>query len=529
MTLTRRLLLQRAANVGGAAFAYHAMSALGLLAAPQQAPFALRGDGTGVRVLVLGAGLAGLTVAYELGKLGYDCRVFEAKDRPGGRVRTIRGGSRSEEDGPAQVAAFDDGLYFNCGPMRIPHEHRTTLDYCRELDVPVEPFCIQCDSSLLFEQEANGGQQRRMTLRAARADLDGYVSELLSKAIVDDALDLPLSAEDRERLLEYLREAGDLADDRVYRGSSRGGYARWPGVGTETGRVREPFPLSALLASDSGAYLHRELFYQPTLMQVVGGMDRLPRALADRLRRHVEYRAAAEKVLQHEDGVSVVYRDARAREQVAQGDYCVCALPLPALARLELDVAPELRRAIAAVPYASAGKMGLQFKRRFWEEDDAIYGGSSRTDQDISEIVYPSSDYHARKGILVGYYIQREDQAHAMGERTPQERLSLAVEQGARLHPQYPNELDCGFSVAWHRVRWSLGSWARFSEELRRDVYPVLIEPDRRVYLAGDHLTHMNAWMNGAFESARAVASAIHTRAAREIPPDLRGRRKQRA
>src|SRR5262245_39179972 len=113
MSLTRRQLLERFALAGGASMAYEAMTGLGLLEAAQQAPFELRGQGGGTCVAIIGAGLAGLTVAYELGKLGYRCLVLEARGRPGGRVHTVRRGTVSEEDGPGQVAAFDEGLYFN--------------------------------------------------------------------------------------------------------------------------------------------------------------------------------------------------------------------------------------------------------------------------------------------------------------------------------------------------------------------------------------------------------------------------------
>src|SRR5687767_15182781 len=98
------------------------MTGLGLLAAPAQAPFDLTGRVSGIRVVILGGGLAGMTVAYELGKVGYDCRVLEARARPGGRVLTVRRGTVSEEDGPGQTAALDEGLYLNDGPMRNSHD-----------------------------------------------------------------------------------------------------------------------------------------------------------------------------------------------------------------------------------------------------------------------------------------------------------------------------------------------------------------------------------------------------------------------
>src|SRR5688500_6636033 len=221
MDLTRRRFLARVAAAGSASLAYEAMVGLGLLAAPTQAPFDLTGRVSGVRVVILGGGLAGMTVAYELGKVGYDCRVLEARPRPGGRVFTVRRGTVSEEDGLSQTAAFDDGLYFNAGPMRISHHHQTTLAYCRELQVPVEVFVADSDSAYLYQTRSSTLTGRRIRLREARADFDGYIAELLSKALSQAQLDQPLTTGDRERLLAYLRRFGALDQQRQYRGSPR--------------------------------------------------------------------------------------------------------------------------------------------------------------------------------------------------------------------------------------------------------------------------------------------------------------------
>src|SRR5215218_9689938 len=101
MALTRRLFLERLAGTAGATMTYEAMTALGLLGMPARRAeaFSLRGQGAGVQVLILGAGLAGMATAYELGKLGYDCRILEARMRPGGRCTTVRRGTASEESG----------------------------------------------------------------------------------------------------------------------------------------------------------------------------------------------------------------------------------------------------------------------------------------------------------------------------------------------------------------------------------------------------------------------------------------------
>jgi len=500
MVLTRRDFLRRAAAVGGASLVYEGMTGLGLLAAPTQTPFDLSGRVSGVRVLILGAGLAGLTVAYELGKVGYDCRVLEARARPGGRVFTVRRGTVSEEDDPGQTAAFDDGLYFNAGPMRISHHHHTTLAYCRELQVPVEVFVADSDAAYLYQTRSSTLTGRRTRLREARADFDGYIAELLSKALSQTELDQPLTNDDRDRLLAYLRRLGALDDQRQYRGSPRrSGYER----------QSMPLPLRDLLGANIDFYLGIDWDSQPTMMQVVGGMDRLPAALAARLRTRVVYRAAVREIRQGERGVWVIYADANGRLRRVDADYCVCTIPLPVLSGLPKDLSPPVQSAISAASYDGAGKIGLQFSRRFWEEDDEIYGGRTWTDQEIGQIIYPSHGFNGRKGVLVGYYM---DFKRTMRERTPAERQRVAREQGARIHPQYATEFETAFSVSWPRVPWSRGSW-RSETAASADALAALRRPDGRVHFAGDYMTTMSSWMQGAFESARDAVLAIHARA----------------
>src|SRR5262245_21792279 len=235
MVVTRRQVLQRIRATGGATMAPEAMTALGLLAPPIEDRFDLRGEVSGVRVVVIGAGLAGLTVAHELGKLGYHCDVLEARARPGGRVLTVRRGTVSEENGPPQLCEFDEGLYFNPGAMRIPHHHATVLAYCRELNVPIEPFINHCDGTFLYQRDATGLAARRIRVREARADLDGYIAELLCKALSLESLDAALTDDDRERLVEYLRRAGALDDKARYHGTARRGYKVEPGPADQDG------------------------------------------------------------------------------------------------------------------------------------------------------------------------------------------------------------------------------------------------------------------------------------------------------
>jgi monoamine oxidase len=495
MAVTRRRFLTQVAAAGGAPLAYETMTALGLLAAPSQTSFTLTGRVSGVRVVILGAGLSGMAAAYELGKAGFDCRVLEARARPGGRVFTVRRGTASEETGTAQTSAFDDGLYFNAGPMRISHHHHRTLAYCRELQVATEVFVPDCESAYLA-QTRGPLAGRRLRLREARADFDGYIAELLSKSLSQAQLDRPLTAEDRDRVLAYLRSLGALTESGQYRGSSRRGGAA-------------PVALGDLFGGIPGFYVQTDWSSQPTMMQVAGGMDRLPAALAARLGNRITYRAAVREIRQSERGVWVVYADVQGRPRRIDADYCISTIPLPVLNDIEKDMSQPVRSAIAAARYDGAGKIGLQFKRRFWEQDDEIYGGRSWTDQEVGQIIYPSHGFTTAKGVLVGYYL---DFRSTMRERPPAEIQRLALEHGGRVHPQYATEFENAFSVTWARVPWSRGSWRSESSAARQGLAP-LREPDGRVYFAGDYMTDMSSWMQGAFESAQEVATALHRRA----------------
>jgi len=179
------------------------------------------------------------------------------------------------------------------------------------------------------------------------------------------------------------------------------------------------------------------------------------------------------------------------------------------LSGIQKDLSQPVQAAIAAARYDTAGRIGLQFKRRFWEEDDEIYGGKSWTDQDIGQLLYPSHGFGGNKGIVVGFYL---DFARTMAARSPAEIQRRALEQGARIHPQYTTEFESAFSVTWARVPWSRGSW-RSESPAALQALAALRQPDGRVHFAGDYMTELSSFMQGAFESAREVASAIHARA----------------
>jgi len=149
--LTRRRFLEQLGAVGGSSLIMTAMTSWDLMAGQAGVRPALTGRPGGATVLVLGAGVSGLVVGYELGKLGYGFRILEARDRVGGLAWTVRrGAEHTEIDGERQVCTFDEGLHINVGAWRIPYTHTGVLNYCRELGVPMQIFVNESDASYFY-------------------------------------------------------------------------------------------------------------------------------------------------------------------------------------------------------------------------------------------------------------------------------------------------------------------------------------------------------------------------------------------
>jgi monoamine oxidase len=175
-------------------------------------------------------------------------------------------------------------------------------------------------------------------------------------------------------------------------------------------------------------------------------------------------------------------------------------------------VSGKMHAAIDQLPYQAALKVGLQFKRRFWEEDDRIYGGITYTNQPNSSIGYPMWDYFSKgKGVLLGAYTFGEA-AFVAAAKPPEERIKDALEYGSKIHSQYKKEFDCGVAVAWHRVPWTLGCAGQWTEEGRAAHYNDMCAIDGRIMLAGEHVSRLPAWQEGAVTSATDAITRLHAR-----------------
>jgi monoamine oxidase len=528
---TRRGFLEAVGRAGGAAAVYETMVAMGMIRVPEAfaGPPQIPSDrGRGQRVVILGAGIAGLTAAYELNHAGYEVVILEAAARAGGRSYTLRTGDAIEENtGTKQVCKFDDhpDFYLNAGPGRLPYHHTAILHYCTLFGVPLEVYTMMTRANY-FQRDTSWNGSSVVNRRIAN-DTRGWISELLAKSVVKGQLNAELKKKgvDKDQFLNLLTVFGDIdPDDKYdYLGSSRSGYAVEPGIDS-CGKLLEPLKLADLVHSDfwnHRFYQAEEYEWQPTLFQPVGGMDQIWRYGFLQKSPVGKFIHCNQEVVNVENvtengaaKVKVAFRPAGGLAQIVSSitaDWCISTIPLPILAGITKDnnFSQPYKDAIAGVKFAPTVKVGWQTNSRFWETQDQMYGGISYTTDPITQIWYPSWGYFKQKGILTGAY-NYDDDAVAFGEMPLQKRLAEAMKGGKRVHPEFEKNvpIELGLSIAWQNIPWQLGGWAD-DWSCDKEIPPVLLKPEGRFWVAGDQVSYLSGWQEGAVRSAHHVISSI--------------------
>ncbi|MGA2409059.1 MAG: FAD-dependent oxidoreductase [Candidatus Binataceae bacterium] len=520
MVLSRRQFITQLAALSGLGAAFLSMEALGLasVALADPAPPLPAELGRGTHVVIMGAGIAGLVMAYRLEQAGFTVTVVEARHRTGGRNWTLRHGDKVEMNGqPEQVAGFSPGLYFNAGPARIPSHHQGLLSYCKLLGVPLEVEVNFSNSALL---QANGVfGDKPIQEREAINDFRGRIAELLSKATNRGALDKELTADDKQRLIAFLRDYGDLSKDNLYEGSERAGYKVLPGAFDQIGVRREPLSLRDLLKDDDlpDMIFDDMIDMQATMFEPVGGMDHSPHAFHRSLRSPIRLGAEVIRIRQTAAKVEIVYSDriSGANHQLS-ADYAACTIPLPVLASIDSDFSAPVKQAIAGAKYDHAAKVAFE-SPRFWEAEQ-IYGGLSFGGPATGAVWYPSSGFQSARGIILGAYVAAKPAA-AFEALPISKQIDMARNAIDKLHPGHGADLSAPVAVDWSRVPYNLGPWIHWSDSsFDTNAYRLLNQPEGRIYFTGAHLSQFPSWQEGAVLAAHRTIGMIASRTAAENP-----------
>jgi monoamine oxidase len=510
---SRRAVLGQIGHAGGAAALASAMQALGMFGTSVAAalPQTSADFGTGKRVVVLGAGIAGLVAAYELQERGFDVTVLEARKRVGGRAWTVRDGDKIEMIGEAtQTARFSNGIYFNAGPARLPSFHERILGYARKFGVPLE---VEVNSSRSAYVVANDGNKLRM--RTAINDARGHIAELLAKAVNQGALDTALTAEDKAKLLPFLKTYGDLDEKHAFKGTVRSGFGKPPGLLTFD-EPPAPTPLRTLLGNEqlSSTLFEDQIYMQATMFQPVGGMDQICVGIERNLKRRAIRGAEVQRIRHDAEGVEILFADTmRSGNRAVKADYCVCTIPFPVLAKIDANFAAPVASAIASVIYDESSKVAFEAPR-FWEREQ-IYGGISFVGGETALIWYPSWGMHSARGMILGCYSSGERGA-AFAKRPIAEQIAMARAAIDKVHPGHGADLVNPIAVNWRKVPYSLGPWPNWHPERRGQeahndspAFKLLNRPDGRVIFASAALSQTPGWQEGGIQSAHAAVVAL--------------------
>ena len=254
--------------------------------------------------------------------------------------------------------------------------------------------------------------------------------------------------------------------------------------------------------------------------EIAGGMDRLPRTMAERLRTPPITGAPVTRIEQDDRTGKVAAIFLKNGEyQRLEGDLMVCTLPLGVMQRI--DFAPGLSggkmRAVRQVTYDSSTKVLAQTKRRFWETDEGIFGGGTYTDLITGITYYPSDNAGAKdprvsqsSGTFLASYTWGLP-ARRLGASQPNERYRVVFQNLAKIHPQMgdPTMVEKATSWSWDVRPYSCGAFSWMSPGQHETLYQHLIRPEGRIFFAGEHASLTPTWIQGAIESALRVVQQI--------------------
>ena len=463
------------------------------------------------KVIVVGAGLAGLSAAFELTQAGHDVTILEAQRRPGGRVLTLR-------------EPFSDGLYAEVGPIHFPDSHEFTLNYVTLFDLPLqlENWIPQRGLGSLQEVEQGGGalfHLRGIRVQNRRGlEIDWPVSltpeekELgfwgMWEKYVQPGLDaMAANPARRGWRLGSLQEFDEMSYVQFLRsqGASPGAITLlttgWHGL---WGDGPETVSALAVLRDKAHEWKGNNWF------AIEGGNDLLPKAFAVRLSEKIRYGTPVVRIEHDTQGVRCIFLQAGMHHTLS-ADYLICAIPFSVLRVVEVPppFSPGKPKAIKELTYCSPPRASMQYRKRFWLERGL--GGDAITDLPIQTLRPATRFQLGARGILQSY--TGGPDARRLMEMSESERIRFTLKQMQEIFPEVPEireDFEGGISKLWDEDPWARGASSWYKPGQMSELWPHIPGPEGRVHFAGDHTSAWIRWQQGALESGNRTAREIN-------------------
>uniref|UniRef100_A0A8D2M6Y3 Amine oxidase domain-containing protein n=1 Tax=Zonotrichia albicollis TaxID=44394 RepID=A0A8D2M6Y3_ZONAL len=418
-------------------------------------------------VVVVGAGIGGLTAAKLLRDAGHEVTILERSSWVGGRIRTYRPEGQD--------------WYVELGAMRLPGKHRLVREFIRQFNLKLNPF-IQRDNNTWY------------FLKGARVRAEEVNRN-------PDVLNYTVKPSERGKSpVQLYREVLSKVQGFPVVSPRLNNEMSWRKLGHKLGKNRRS-----------------------------SGFDQLPKAFHKALPNIIRFNCTVEKIMSKGSKVRVFYRAPDTLSPtIITADYVLVTSSAKATRHIQFlpPLSPAKAHALRSINYASSTKIILACSERFWEKD-GIRGGYSVTDRPSRFIYYPSHNFSSGVGVILASYTWNND-AEFFLPLTDEKCLDVVLQDLADIHQVSKEYLQytCDQHVIqkWQLDQHALGAFAAFTPYQFVDYSQALFTHEGRVHFAGEHAAQPHAWIDTAMKSAIRAASNIH----HDTPKSTQGVRSKR-
>ncbi len=446
------------------------------------------------KVLIIGAGMAGMSAGIELIGQGHDVTILEGRMRAGGRVQTLR-------------SPLAPGLYADLGAARIPENHDWTMKYINKYGLQTVPFN---PTEGTFIQYMKGKRMKHTA--TTPVPLEDYPLKLKGKEyklgwqnIVAQPFEPIMRQLGDPTKLDWPSDAIKSFDNFSFKGYLRDqGYSSQIADILFIGWEKEGAEMNMSVLESMREF---SLSFGAPRVKVVGGNDLIPTNMAQEISDYILYGQKVLDIQQTNEKVFVTVE--QTRENITySADYLICTLPLTVLRNMDVveTFSQEKQNAVNNYGYWDLSRSILQVSDRYWKEEG--FNGFAATDQP-TEIWDPMYEVDGKRGMIANY-IKHNDSRKKLAELTDEERLEFSMNHIDEVFPGIRRVYEGGYTKCWGEDPWSLGAHSIGEVGQMTNMLQTLFKPEGRIYIAGEHASAYHGWMQGALESGARCAKEIN-------------------